>query len=53
MDVRATFGFNLVDDIMDLHMSIIGTLVPEERCCVFYTTMYRIYWSLTYHTIFC
>ena len=37
IDDHATFGVILLDDIMDLHMSILGTLVPEEPCCVFYT----------------
>ena len=33
-------------DIMDLHMSSLGTLVPEGPCCVFYATRYQVYWNL-------
>ena len=36
----------LFNDVMDLHMLILGTLVPEEPCCVFYTTRHQIYWGL-------
>ena len=28
----------LVNDIVDIHMSSLGTLVPEEPCCVYYAT---------------
>ena len=43
----------LFNDAMDLHMLILGTLVPEEPCCVFYTTRHQIYWGLIYNEIFC
>ena len=36
----------LLNDIMDLHMSSLGTLVPEGPCCVFYATRYQVYWNL-------
>ena len=33
-------------DNMDLHMSSLGTLVPEGPCCVFYAIRYQVYWNL-------
>ena len=38
MDDYATFDVILLDNIIDLHMSSRGTLVPEEPCYMFYTT---------------
>ena len=43
----------LVNDIMDLHMSSLGTLVPEGPWCVFYATRHEVYWGLTYNVAFC
>ena len=37
----------LLNDIMDLHMSSLGTLVPEGPWCVFYATKRQVYWGLT------
>ena len=28
----------LLNYVMDVHMSYLGTLIPEEPCCVFYPT---------------
>ena len=36
MGDRATFYVILLTDIMDLHMSIFGNLLPKGPCCVFY-----------------
>ena len=33
---------------MDVHMSYLGTLIPEEPCCVFYPTRWEVYWGLTH-----
>ena len=33
----------LLSDIMDLHLTSLGTLVPATRCCVFYTPRNQIY----------
>ena len=41
----------LLNDIMDLHMSSFGTLVPEGPWCVFYATRHQVYWGLA-HLIF-
>ena len=41
----------LVNDIVDIHMSSLGTLVPEEPCCVYYATRCQVYWRLT-HVVF-
>ena len=40
----------LLNDIMDLHMSSLATLVPEGKkdLDVFYATWYQVYWGLTY-----
>ena len=51
MDDCAIFDVILLDNIMNLHMSSLGTLVPEEHCCVCYTTRYQIYWGLTHNEI--
>ena len=32
---------------MDLHISSLGTLVPEGTWCVFYATRHQVYWGLT------
>ena len=41
----------LLNDNMDLHMSSLGTLVPERPWCVFYATRRQVYWRLT-HVVF-
>ena len=41
-----------LNDIMNLHISTLGTLVPEWPCCVFYETMHQIYWGLTHNVFF-
>ena len=43
----------LLNDIMDLHMFSLGTLISEGVCCVFYTTRHQIYWGLTNNKCFC
>ena len=35
----------LLNDIMDLQMLSLGTLVPEGPWCVFYTKMHQLYWG--------
>ena len=40
---------NLLNDNMDLHMSNLGTLVPERPWCVFYGTKCQVCWGLTNH----
>ena len=35
-----------------LHMSHLGTFVPEGPCCVFYARRRQVYWGLT-HMAFC
>ena len=42
----------LLNDNMDLHMSGLGTLVPEGPWCVFYATRHQVYWGLTHNVIF-
>ena len=37
----------LLNDIMDLQMPSVGTLVPEGPWCVFYATRRQVYWGLT------
>ena len=37
----------LLNDNMDLHMSSLGTMVPEGPWCVFYATRHQVYWGLT------
>ena len=39
-------------EIIDLHMSSLGTLLPEKPCML-YTTRYQIYWGLTHNEGFC
>ena len=39
-------------DIMDLHISNFGNLVPEGRWCVFYALRRQIYWGLTHNMVF-
>ena len=34
--------------ILDLHVSSLGTLVPEEPWCAFYATRHQVYWGLTH-----
>ena len=47
MDDCATIDAFLLDDIMDLHMLSLGSLLPKEPCCVIYTTGWEVYWGLT------
>ena len=42
----------LLDNIMDPHMSSVGTLVPEGPWCVFYATKCHVYWGLTHNVVF-
>ena len=42
----------LLNDNMDLHMSSLGTLVPEGPWCVFYATRRQVYWGLTHNVVF-
>ena len=51
MGDRVTFDA-LFNDIVDLHLSSLGTFVPEGPCGVFYATRRQVYWGLT-HVIFC
>ena len=37
----------LLNDNMHLHKSSLGTLVPEEPWCVFYSTRHQVDWGLT------
>ena len=41
----------LLNDIVDIHISILGTFVPERRWCVFYATRRQVYWGLTHNKI--
>ena len=41
----------LLNDIMDLHMSSHGNLVPERPKCVFYALRHRVYWGLTHNMV--
>ena len=43
----------LLNDIMDIHISSLGTFVPEGRWCVFYATRRQVYWRLTHNKILC
>ena len=43
----------LLNDIMDIHISSLGTFVPEGRWCVFYATRRQVYWGLTHNKILC
>ena len=42
----------LLNDIMDPHMSNLGTSVPEGPWCVFYVTRHQVNWGLT-NVTFC
>ena len=42
----------LLNDIMDVHMSSLGTLMQEGGWLVFYITRHQIYWGLTCKVIF-
>ena len=37
---------------MDLHMSSLGTLVPEGTLCVFYAAKRQVYWGLIHNVVF-
>ena len=43
----------LLNDIMDIHISSLGTFVPEGRWCVFYATRRQVCWGLTHNKILC
>ena len=43
----------LLNDIMNLHMSSHGTLVPKGPWCVLYATRHQVYRGLTHNVIFC
>ena len=43
----------LLNDIMDLHMLSLVTLVPEGPWYVFYATRHQVYWGLTHNVAFC
>ena len=51
MGDRATF-YDLLNFIMDLHLSSLGTLVPEGPCCVFYVTRHQVYRGMTRNMVF-
>ena len=42
----------LLNDNMDLHMSSLGTAVPEGPWCVFFVTRHQVYWGMTHHVFF-
>ena len=42
----------LLNNNMGLHMSSVGTLVPEGPWCVFYATRRQVYWGRTHNVIF-
>ena len=42
----------LFNDVMDLHMSSFGNLVPEGLWYMFYALRCQVYWGLT-HMVFC
>ena len=42
----------LFNDVMDLHMSSLGNLVPEGLWYMFYALRCQVYWGLT-HMVFC
>ena len=52
MGNHAMFDVILFNDYMDLHMSSLDTLVPEEPSCVFYATRCQVYWGLTHYIVF-
>ena len=41
-----------LNDNMDLHISSLGTLVPEGPWCVFYATRCQVYWDLKNNVVF-
>ena len=43
----------LLNYIMDLHISRLGTSVPERPWCVFYETRHQVYRGLTHNVFFC
>ena len=43
----------LLNDIMDLQMPSVGTLVPEGPWCVFYATRRQVCRALTHNVAFC
>ena len=42
----------LLNDDMDLHMSNLGTLLPEGSSCVFYAIRDQVYWGLRHNVVF-
>ena len=42
----------ILNKIMDLFMSSLGTLIPERPCYMFYAIRYQAYQGLT-HVVFC
>ena len=50
---RRIWCASLLNDIMDLHISSLNTIVPEGPWCVFYATRYQAYWGLTHNLVFC
>ena len=40
------------NDDMYLHMSSLGTVVPEGSWCMFYATGHQVYWGLTQNVVF-
>ena len=53
MGDRATFGVILLNDIIDLYMLSLGTLVTEGPWFVFYATRHQVYLGLTHNVFFC
>ena len=45
---RHIWCFTLLNDNRDLHMSSLGTLVPEGHWCLFYAIRRQVYWGLTH-----
>ena len=43
----------MLNDVMDLHTSSLGTLVPGGTCCVFYAIRCQVYWGLIYNVVSC
>ena len=43
----------LLNDIINLHMSSLGTLVPEGPWYLFYAKRRQVYWGLTHNVVFC
>ena len=42
----------LLNNNMDLHMSSLGTLVPEGSWFAFYEKRIQVYWGLTHNVVF-